>query len=118
MANHVIHVATANSHYRRATCLALQGCKAKGFLNTGMNKKISCTIKASQLARVGAVANPRKILSSQLQLADLRSVGSIANNKQMKFIRPASLQGFERAKQSRCVFLFREPAHIKQKTPI
>src|SRR5262249_30709483 len=110
--------APANSHHRRPARLRFQSCKAKGFLNTGMNKKISCTIKASQLARVGAVANPRKILSSQLQLAELRSVGSIANNKQMKFIRPASLQGFERAKQSCCVFLFREPAHIKQEISI
>src|SRR5262245_30890414 len=103
MADHVIHAATANSHYGRATCLALQGRKAKGFLNTGMNEKIGCTIKTSQLASVRAVANPRNIVRSQLQFPELRSVGAIADHEQMKFVGASSLQSLERAKQSCCV---------------
>ena len=58
MTNHVVHVATANSHYRRPARLAFQGCKAKCFLNTGMNEKVGRTIKAGQFARIGAVSNP------------------------------------------------------------
>ena len=58
MTNHVVHVAAANSHYRRPARLAFQGCKAKRFLNTGMNEKIGRTIKPGELARIGAIANP------------------------------------------------------------
>ena len=58
MTNHVIHIATANADYRRPARLAFQGCKAKCFLNTGMNEKIGGTIKAGELARIGAVPNP------------------------------------------------------------
>jgi hypothetical protein len=43
----------------------------------------------------------------QLQFPELRSFGPIPNHEQMKFIGPAALQSFERAKQSRCVLLFR-----------
>src|SRR5207237_9878470 len=32
----------------------------------------------------------------------------------MKFIRPATLQTLESAKQSRCVLLFRQPAYVKE----
>src|SRR5205814_1338149 len=114
MTNHVIHVATANSHYRRAARLAFQGCEAKCFLNTGMNEKIGRTIKPGELAGIGAVANPRNVVSSQLQFTNLRSVGPVADHEQMKFTRPASLQILESAKQSRCVLLFRQPAYVKK----
>src|SRR6188472_1139778 len=114
MANHVVHVATANSHYRRPARLAFQGCKPKRFLNTGMNKKIGRTIKPGELARLGAIANPGNILSSQLQFPELRSVGPVADHKQMKFIRTASLQSLESTKQSHRVFLFRQPAYVKK----
>src|SRR5438045_7053101 len=114
MTNHVIHVATANSHYRRAARLAFQCCKAKRFLNTGMNEKIGRTIKASEFAWIGAVANPREIASSQLQFSKLCPVGSIPDHEQMKFVRSASLQSLESAKQSRCVLIFRQPTYVKK----
>src|SRR6478609_4036472 len=114
MTNHVVHIATANSHYRRPARLAFQGCKAKCFLNTGMNEEIGRTIKRGELARIGAVANPRNVLSSQLQFPELRPVRPIANDEQMKFVRLASLQSLESAKQRRCVLLFRQPAYVKE----
>jgi hypothetical protein len=80
-----------------------------------MDEKIGRTIKASKLARIGAVANPRKIVSSQLQFPELRSVGPIADREQMKFIRTASLQNLESAKQSRCVLFLRQTTYIKKK---
>ena len=58
MTNHVVHVAAANSHDRRAARLTFQRGKAKCFLNTGMNEKIGRTIKAGEFARIGAVSNP------------------------------------------------------------
>src|SRR6185436_2103509 len=107
MTNHVVHVATANSHYRRPARLAFQGCKAKCFLDPGMNEKIGRSIKASEFARIGAVADPRKVFTSQLQFPKLRSVGAIADHEQMKFIGPAPLQSLERAKQSGGVLFLR-----------
>src|SRR4029077_6473384 len=61
-----------------------------------------------------AVANPRNVLSSQLQFPELRPVRPIANDEQMKFVRLASLQSLESAKQRRCVLLFRQPAYVKE----
>ena len=47
--------------------------------------------------------------------SEMSSIRSIAYNEQMKIIRPALLQSSERAKQSLCVFLFRQPPNVKQK---
>src|SRR5213080_163095 len=100
MTNHVVHAATANSHYRRPARLAFQGCKAKCCLNTGMNEKIGRTIKTGELGRIGAVTNPCKVVSSNLHFPELRPFRPIADHAQVKFIRPASLQTPEGAKQS------------------
>ena len=45
----------------------------------------------------------------------VNSIRPIAYHEQMKIIRPALLQAPERAKQSRCVFLFRQPPDVKEK---
>src|SRR5215471_21428032 len=55
------------------------------------------------------------MVSSQLQFPELCPIGPIADHEQMKFIRPSSLQTPERAKQSRCVLVFRQPPNVKEK---
>ena len=114
MTNNVVHIAAANSYYGRAAGLAFQRCKAKCFLNTGMNEEIGGAIKAGEFARIGTIANPRKIVGSHLQFPKVNSIGPIADHEQMKFIRPASLQTSERAKQGRCVLLSRQPPNVKK----
>src|SRR5438552_13363139 len=114
MTNDFVHAAASDSHNRRPARLTLQRRQSKCFLNTGMNEEIGGAIKAGEFARIGTIANPRKIVGSHLQFPKVNSIGPIADHEQMKFIRPASLQTSERAKQGRCVLLSRQPPNVKK----
>src|SRR4029450_9067553 len=58
MADNPIHVASADSHYRRATRLTFQRDKPKRFLHARVNEEIGCPIITREIGRVGAILNP------------------------------------------------------------
>src|SRR5437773_10378614 len=99
MTNNIVHAAATNSHHGRPARLTLQRRSAKSFLNTGMNEEIGGAVVAGEVARITAITNPRNVFGSRLEFPKLSSLGTIANDEQMKLIRTALLQNFECRKQ-------------------
>src|SRR5437588_7155352 len=91
MKNQVVHRAAANADHRRPTSLTFQRDQTKCLLHARVNKKIGGSIITSKLARLGAISDPGNVLASCLKFAELISLRTIADHKEMKFIRPPSL---------------------------
>src|SRR5438093_7574452 len=79
-----------------------------------MNEEIGGAVVAGEVARITAITNPRNVFGSRLEFPKLSSLGTIANDEQMKLIRTALLQNFECRKQSCRVLLFRQTADVKK----
>ena len=79
-----------------------------------MNEEIGGAVVAGEVARITAITNPRNVFGSRLEFPKLSSLGTIANDEQMKLIRTAMLQNFECRKQSCRVLLFRQTADVKK----
>src|SRR5439155_26288702 len=79
-----------------------------------MNEEIGGAVVAGEVARITAITNPRNVFGSRLEFPKLSSLGTIANDEQMKLIRTALLQNFECRRQSCRVLLFRQTADVKK----
>ena len=87
MANNLVHVAAANSYYRRAARLTFQRHKPKRFLDAGVDEEIGRSIITREISGVGAILNPGDVFpaAAGLQLSKFLTLRPIADDQQMKF---------------------------------
>ena len=87
MANNLVHVAAANSYYRRAARLTFQRHKPKRFLNTRVDEEIGRSIITREISGIGAILNPGEIFPviAGVKLSKFLALRPVADDQQVKF---------------------------------
>src|SRR5207302_6827264 len=112
--NNPVHVAAANADHRSPASLTFQCDKAKGFLRPRMYEQIGRAIIAGEISRVGAIPHPGYIWTTRLQLGEIATLWSVANDQEMKISGRVPVQLGKGTEEQTGIFFLRQPADVEQ----
>ena len=112
--NNPIHVAAANANHRSPAGLTFQSDKAKSFLRPWMYEQIGRAIIAGEISRVGAIPHPGDIWAARLQLGEIATLWSVANDQEMKIPGRVPVQLGKGSEKQTGIFFLRQPADVEQ----
>src|ERR1700720_4720513 len=80
-----------------------------------MYEQIGRAIIAGKISRVRAIPHPGDTRATRLQLGEIATLWSVANNEEMKISGPVPVQLGKSTEEQTGVFFLCQPADVKQK---